>query len=158
MAGVSDDATTDTRPSERADPRDRLIDELSGLTLPLMWSLRQAATRAFEPLGFRPVKALVLGMIASGTRTPSELSELLDTTPPMMSSMLADLEERGLIARSTDPDDRRRVRVETTAAGRAMTARFRDVWNANARRQVRDLTDEDLRHLVRIYGTLAGPS
>jgi DNA-binding MarR family transcriptional regulator len=136
--------------------RDGLLHELSALTLPMMWVLRQAAVRALEPLGLRPLKALVLGMVAERTRTPGELAELLDTTPPMMSGLIADLEERGLIERRPDPDDRRRVRLELTEAGADTTERIAEFWVDAGRTQLQDLSDDDLRHLIAVYRKIVG--
>ena len=136
--------------------REGLLHELSALTLPMMWVLRQAAVRVLEPLGLRPLKALVLSMIAERTRTPGELAELLDTTPPMMSGLIADLEERGLIERRPDPDDRRRVRLELTEAGAEMTERIAEFWVDAGRTRLQELGDDDLRHLIAVYRTIVG--
>jgi DNA-binding MarR family transcriptional regulator len=152
MTGVTLSGPSEPLP----DTRDGLLHELSALTLPMMWVLRQAAVRALEPLGLRPLKALVLGMIAERTRTPGELAELLDTTPPMMSGLIADLEERGLIERRPDPDDRRRVRLELTTAGAETTDRIAEFWVDAGRTQLRDLGDDDLRHLISVYRTIVG--
>lgn len=135
--------------------RDELLDQLSDLVLPLLWTLRRAATRALEPLGLRPGKALVLGMIASGIGSPSALADLLETTPQALSALLGDLEERGLVARRLDPDDRRRVLVEPTDEGLAMTERIRTAWNAATAERITSVTNQDLRHLVRIYRAFA---
>jgi len=139
-----------------SDDRDALLHELSALTLPMMWTLRQAAVRALEPLGIRPIKGLVLGLVANGTTSPKELTELLDTAPPMMSSLLADLEERGLIVREGDPGDRRRVRIRPTAEGTAMTERITDFWVDAGRERLHGLSDDDLRHLITVYRTIVG--
>ena len=139
------------RPAERR--RDELLHELSALSLPLMWTLRKAAMRALEPLGLRPVKALVLGLIVEGAESPKELSELLDTPPPMMSGLLADLEDRGLIERAPDPSDRRRVRLAATDEGRALAERITAYWIEAGRERFEALDDDDLRHLIAIYRT-----
>jgi DNA-binding MarR family transcriptional regulator len=154
MTGVTASGPSDPAPATR----DALLHELSALTLPMMWALRQAAVRALEPLGLRPVKGLVLGMIASGSRTPSELAELLDTTPPMMSGLIGDLEQRGLIARRPDPDDRRRVRLELTEAGADLTERIAEFWVDAGRERLRELSDDDLRHLIAVYRRIVGTS
>lgn len=167
MAGVSESDPTRAAHAPTALPsrtafheteREALLDELSDVMLPLMWTLRQAAMRALEPLGIRPGKALVLGLIASGVGSPSALADLLETTPPTLSSLLGDLEERGLVARRVHPDDRRRVLVEATADGHAMTERIRVAWNAAAAERSTAVSDDDLRHLVRIYRALTGSS
>ena len=53
------------------------------------------------------------------TAQPSELAEQLGLSRGALSARLSPLEEDGLITRTTDPDDRRRVHVALTAAGRA---------------------------------------
>lgn len=51
------------------------------------------------------------------TSTPSELAERLGLSRGALSSRLAPLEDDGLITRTVDRDDRRRVHVRLTAAG-----------------------------------------
>ena len=51
------------------------------------------------------------------TASPSKLAEALGLTRGALSSRLRVLEQAGLITRSTDLDDRRRVHVKLTAAG-----------------------------------------
>lgn len=52
--------------------------------------------------------------------SPGELAEFLHIDPGTLSTILRGLEKRGLIARSSDPDDRRRVRIHLTDAGKAL--------------------------------------
>jgi len=157
MRNVSSPDPSTPATTER-ETRDALLHELSALTLPMMWVLRQSAVRALEPLGLRPLKALILGLVAAGPQSPKDLAELLDTAPPMMSSMLADLEQRGLISRRPDPDDRRRVLVEATPTGLELTARITEFWVDAGRERLRALDDDDLRHLVRVYRTIVEAS
>jgi DNA-binding MarR family transcriptional regulator len=49
---------------------------------------------------------------------PSDLSERLGVTRNTVSSLIRSLEEKGLIARQLDADDRRRFIIELTEAGR----------------------------------------
>jgi DNA-binding MarR family transcriptional regulator len=51
------------------------------------------------------------------TASPSELADAIGVTRGALSSRLRVLEEAGLITRTTDPSDRRRVHVQLTAAG-----------------------------------------
>lgn len=128
-----------------------LVEELSGLTLPLMWTMRQDAMRAFEPLGIRPVKALLLRLIEHDLRHPKELAELLDTVPPTISAMLAELEAQGLLERSTDPKDRRRVQLGLTEAGREVCAQLASAWHEVGTERLSRLSPDELRSLIRIY-------
>lgn len=134
--------------------RERLNEELSRLTLPLMWTMRQDAMHAFEPLGMKPIQALVMGLIGERTCTPSELAHLMETTPPMMSTMLSDLERAGLVERTPDPDDRRRTRVDLTKKGRQMNERFDAAWHQASLTRTERLSTDDLRELVRLYAQL----
>lgn len=135
-----------------------LIDELSDLTLPYMWRLRQDAVRAFEELGLRPFKALLLELIAQGLRHPKELSEVLDAVPPTISAMLGELEQRSLIRRDPDPDDRRRVQLRLTPAGEAMRAEMRAAWRRVSRERFEHLSRGELAALLRLYHKLIGAS
>lgn len=71
------------------------------------------------------------------TLTPTELSLAAMLTSGAMTNRLDRLEERGLVRREPDPDDRRGVRVVLTSAGlelidRAIEARFQEAAHAVA--------------------------
>jgi DNA-binding MarR family transcriptional regulator len=71
-------------------------------------------------------EASVLATVAR--RGPVRLSELADIegiNPTMLSRIVAKLEDRGLLRRHPDPDDRRASRVEVTATGGAEQQRLR---------------------------------
>ncbi len=140
--------------SETEQARDVLITQLSELTLPLMWSLRQDAMRTFEPLGVRPIQALLFELIAHGIQQPKMLSDMLDILPPTISSMLADLENRGLIARSIDPQDKRRVQLELTEAGYELRHLMQEGWHKTGRERLGQLSVEELESLLAIYQKL----
>ena len=138
---------------EAAD-RDALERHVAELTLPLMWSLRQAATRAFEPLDLRPIRVLLLELVARGFTYPKDLAELLETIPTAVSNMLSDLESRDLIRRTPDPDDGRRIRLELTQNGHDVLAEVRERWFDVTAEALTVLSDDELRTLVRIYQKL----
>jgi DNA-binding MarR family transcriptional regulator len=56
----------------------------------------------------------------SGPLAQHELADRLDINRSHLVGYLDHLEQRGLVARDRDPDDRRRQRVALTAAGRAL--------------------------------------
>jgi DNA-binding MarR family transcriptional regulator len=78
----------------------------------------------------------VLGRLdREGARSTSDLAVAERVRPQSMAQTLTDLEGEGLIARRPDPDDRRRVLIELTDAGRkALRAdrRNREGWLARA--------------------------
>jgi MarR family transcriptional regulator, transcriptional regulator for hemolysin len=58
----------------------------------------------------------------SGPADQRELCCSFGVTPPTLSALIDSAEERGWIRRSAHPGDRRRRRIELTAAGAAMIA------------------------------------
>jgi DNA-binding MarR family transcriptional regulator len=86
----------------------------------------------------------------------SELNRHVLLSQPAMSRMVDRLAGRGLVARSTDPDDRRGVRLSLTGAGRELQ---RHVGRQHARDVARAmtgaLTNDELRQLAVICDKLA---
>lgn len=136
--------------------RTALERHLAELTLPLMWSLRQDAVRAFEPLDLRPIRVLLLELIARGFSYPKDLADLLETVPPAVSNMLSELEGKGLLRRTPDPDDGRRIRLELTPEGHEVIAAVRERWGDVTEEGLGVLSVSELRTLVRIYRKLLG--
>ena len=81
----------------------------------------------------------------------NELNRHVLLSQPAMSRMVDRLAGRGLVARCTDPDDRRGVRLSLTEAGRELQRRIgrahaRDV----ARAMTEALTNDEIRQLAAI--------
>jgi DNA-binding MarR family transcriptional regulator len=94
--------------------------------------LRLSATRLARRLrqeagsGLTPSQLSALAVIHHrGPLTLGALAELERVAPPSVTKVVAKLEADGLVARRTDPADRRVSRVETTAAGRSLVAETR---------------------------------
>jgi DNA-binding MarR family transcriptional regulator len=73
-----------------------------------------------------------------GPSTPGTLAALEQITPQSMGAILAALQESGLVSRSGDPCDGRRVFVSITRAGRESLQGVRD---EKARRLARAMTE-----------------
>ena len=65
-----------------------------------------------------PRDLAVLVHLVDGDRSPTELAEHLGLAGGTVSEALGSLEERGLVERTRDEEDRRRVSVALTASGR----------------------------------------
>lgn len=137
-----------------ATSRGDLIEELGTYSLPLMWTLRQAAARAFDPLGFRTVRALLLELIGRGLAQPKDLSAALGLVPPAVSTMISELEARGLITRQSDPSDGRRVQLELTEAGRTARARLNEAWQHASLERLSSFSEEELELCVSLLRKL----
>ncbi|GAA1014418.1 MarR family transcriptional regulator [Acrocarpospora pleiomorpha] len=75
--------------------------------------------------------------------TPGELAEHEKVQPPSMTRVIANLEERGLLARTPHSTDRRQVSITVTPAGIALLKeerRLKEVWLAQ---RLKDLTPEE---------------
>lgn len=134
--------------------RDALIAELQETMFRLMRTQRQVAERSFAPLGLRPVQAFVLALVGEEATYPKELAHQLDAPPSVVSVLIGDLEQRGLLTRALDPNDRRRVRVELSAEGRRTLSAVQQAWLSATSDAVARLSTDELETLVRIQKAL----
>jgi MarR family 2-MHQ and catechol resistance regulon transcriptional repressor len=75
-------------------------------------------------LGFSPNQFGVLeALLHLGPLEPCHLGPKLLVSRPNVVLLVDQLEDRGLVRRTAIPEDRRRVRIELTAAGRRLIAR-----------------------------------
>lgn len=139
-----------------ADARDReaAVAALSTMALELMWALRQEAMRVCEPFGLRPTRVLMLDLVSRGIDRPGALADVLDTVPPAVTAMLNELTAKGLLARETDPEDRRRAKLALTAAGREVLAEVHARWHALSLERLQALGTSELLAVQRAFRSL----
>ncbi|UQU68763.1 MarR family transcriptional regulator [Couchioplanes caeruleus] len=120
-------------------------------------ALRDAITRLNRrvrqerPVGdltFSQLSALTSLQLA-GALTPRELADVERVQPPTMTKIVGKLEDRGLVARTPHPTDRRQVILAATERGRAVFAQFEKARNEWLARQLDELTPEDRDTLER---------
>jgi len=76
--------------------------------------------------GISPARLSALSvLIFGGPRTLGELATTEQVTAPTMSRLVAGMERDGLVLRKPDPDDKRAVRLRTSARGRRTFDRAR---------------------------------
>jgi long-chain acyl-CoA synthetase len=71
----------------------------------------------------------ILGLLAEGSSASSSLADHLTVSPPSITAVVDGLVARGLVSRSADPDDRRRIYLEMTDAGRRLLANAEEQVN-----------------------------
>ena len=89
-----------------------------------------------------------------GPLAPSRLAELERIQRPTVTRVLRRLEEKGLVERSADPDDRRSAVVCVTTEGAALLKKLRSRKNAYLARRLRELPDDDVKALERAADVL----
>jgi DNA-binding MarR family transcriptional regulator len=89
-------------------------------------SRRLRPTAAGAAAGLTPTRISVLFTVARlGPIRLSELAEEEGLNPTMLSRVIADFAESGLVTRDCDPGDRRAALVQATAAGRKLCESMR---------------------------------
>jgi DNA-binding MarR family transcriptional regulator len=89
-------------------------------------ALKTQTMDAFEHEGFSAYHYSILALLEEGARTTQAgVADALGMDASMLVSLLDGLEDRGLVERKRDPNDRRRQTVTMTAAGRRQLAAFR---------------------------------
>jgi DNA-binding MarR family transcriptional regulator len=89
-------------------------------------SRRLRTTSSGIAAGLTPTRiSVLLYVVRSGPVRLSELAAAEAINPTMLSRVVSDLAEAGLLERSSDEGDRRAARVKATAAGRRLAERMR---------------------------------
>ena len=89
-------------------------------------SRRLRPTTAAASAGLTPTRvSVLLHVVREGQVRLSELAETEGINPTMLSRVVADLSEAGLMERVSDPSDRRAAWAKATAAGRRLAERMR---------------------------------
>lgn len=102
-----------------------------------------------DATGMSFLRAKLLTKLLAGDRTVTELADILASDAPYVSLNVRELEKRGLVIRTEDPDDRRRRIIGLTDAGRRLAEKARTIADAPPP-DFTAIPAEDLAHLRRI--------
>ena len=101
----------------------------------LVHALDVKSKRMMRELGVTGPQRLVIRIVGQTPgQTASDIATTLGKHPSTLTGVLARLEERDLIVRSADAEDRRRARFHLTAAGKKIDALRRGTVEAATRR------------------------
>lgn len=109
-----------------------------------------------DALGMSFVRVKALRRLADQPMTIQELANALVSDAPYTTVVVSDLERRGLVERSVDPDDRRRRVVTVTQAGARQAALAQRILGEPPA-ALRALPPDQLASLERIVTTLLPP-
>ena len=93
---------------------------------------------------------------AGRSLSPTEIGEQLIVTTATVTGVLDTLQRRGLVTRTPDPVDRRRVLIDITPAGAALLDRVADDLIEREKAWTDGLSLADRERLIRMLGTLQG--
>ncbi len=117
--------------------------------------LRGLTRETLEPLDVTPSQSRALSVLARhGEMRLSEASEHLRIAPRSTTEVIDALEDRGLVTRRPDPDDRRATLIALTDDGAHVASAITIVRKAEAERFFGNLSETDRSHLARILRRL----
>ncbi|WNG54672.1 winged helix-turn-helix transcriptional regulator [Archangium gephyra] len=110
-----------------------------------------------EPLGLTfPQYLVILELLNGAPLSVGALGARLDMDTGTITPLLKRLDASGLVTRTRDPADERRVMVDLTPRGRALEAEIRGITDKI--KSACQLTDEGLDELRRTLEALAHPA
>jgi DNA-binding MarR family transcriptional regulator len=127
--------------------RSDLIDDVSSRLLPTVALLTRVLIRELGGELSRTEVGL-LGTVSDGPRRITELAELEGLAQPSMTSVVKQLEERGLVRRERHADDGRVVLVNLTKTGTAALADSRARARAILDAYLAEIPDEEVEALA----------
>ncbi len=120
-------------------------------------SQRLRITAAGSAAGLTPTRiSVLLTVVRSGPIRLAELAELESLNPTMLSRVVSDLVDAGLVARVSDDGDRRAAWVKITPAGGKLAERIRRVRTDALNRALEDLSEGDRQAISQALPALEG--
>src|SRR6266478_3375088 len=118
--------TPDTQPREAPKLPEELVASATFLLKRLGFAAKERSLKAYERSGLHPYHQAILLVLDEGSaETQGSIADALGYDRGQLVGLLDELEERGLIERRRDPDDRRRHLVGLTPDGKRTLKRLR---------------------------------
>jgi DNA-binding MarR family transcriptional regulator len=115
-----------------------------------------AFAERIRPLGLTPPQAGVLRRLGQVPgQSQRGLADALGMHPPRLVALIDELEDRGLVARDRDPDDRRNYAISLTDEGRRTLAELGGVAGEHELAIAAALDDDERAQLLTLLRRLA---
>jgi len=152
--------TISTPQSHASQSAPRLPEELvrstSFLLKRLGFAAKEQALRAYEQTGLHPYHHAILILLGEGSReTQGSIADALGFDRGQLVGLLDELEERALLERERDPNDRRRHVVRLTPEGKRVLRRLRTIAREIDDDFLSPLSDQDRANLHALLLRLA---
>jgi DNA-binding MarR family transcriptional regulator len=137
---------------------DERASDLADQLLRLTKRINHAHRENFAPLGVTPAQGRTLRTVAHSPRPPrmADLAAQLGVVPRQVTSLVDALEERGLVRRAPDTENRRVIRIELTEGGSEALTELRRARRSAAEELLAPLTSgqrEELSGLLALTDT-----
>ncbi len=131
---------------------DQILDEVT----PIVARAKASWAAACHQLGLSMTHFQVLALLdRSGPLSMSRLAEQLGTSLPNATGIVSRMEERGVVSRTHDEQDRRLVLVQLSDAGRAFSRELGDLRRSHLTTLIEALSPEQQEHLLRAVRDVA---
>lgn len=112
----------------------------------MMASVRAQVRKSGQDSHFAHMR--VLAILSHHGLTLGQLASALEVSAPTASRTVSHLEQRGLVSRTEDSADRRRVELTLTSAGRKEFRRMKDCAEAHVATVLASLDERDMGRLL----------
>ena len=124
-----------------------------------MWDFVHAldvrSKRMMTSIGVTGPQRLVIRLVGQKPgQTASDIASMLGKHPSTLTGVLARLEERKMIIREVDPEDRRRARFKLTAAGKKIDNQRKGTVEAATRRALGRVKPADVETTLDLVAKL----
>jgi DNA-binding MarR family transcriptional regulator len=144
------------RPATRPRLPEELVASTSFLIKRLGFAVKDQTMAAYEQAGLSPYHHAVLAVVDEGPpETQGAIADALGYDRGQLVGLLDELEERGLVERRRDPDDRRRHTVRITPDGKRALAKLRALADQLENDFLASLDENERAQLWRLLRRLA---
>jgi DNA-binding MarR family transcriptional regulator len=133
-----------------------LVDSTTFLLKRLGFATKERSMKAYEEAGLHPYHFAILITVDEGSHeTQGSIADALGYDRGQLVGLLDELEERGLVERRRDPNDRRRHLVQMTPEGKKALRRLRTLARQLEDEFLEPLSDADRAKLHELLLQLA---